>query len=56
MKENDFNYKELEQLANNGLSNKEIAQSLNISDKTYYYYLKKFTHFTYSIKKGREKF
>ncbi len=56
MKEKNFDLDEIEQLAYNGLSNKELAQSLNISDKTYYNYLKKFTHFADSIKRGRNRF
>ncbi len=56
MKENDFNLEELEHLAQNGLSNIEIALSLNISEKSFYNYMKKFTVFTVAIKKGRETF
>ena len=56
MKENYFNLEELEQLSKNGLSNIEIALSLNISEKTFYNYMKKFTAFTVAIKKGRESF
>lgn len=56
MKENDFDLEELEHLSQNGLSNIEIALSLNISEKSFYNYMKKFTAFTVAIKKGRETF
>lgn len=56
MKKNTLNYKEIEALAKNGLSNREIAEALNICEKSFYNYLKKDTHFTVAIKKGKSYF
>jgi len=56
MKKNTLNYKEIEALAKNGLSNREIAEALNICEKSFYNYLKKDTHFTVAIKRGKSYF
>ena len=56
MKKNTLNYKEIEALAKNGLSNREIAEALNICEKSFYNYLKKDTYFTVAIKRGKSYF